>query len=282
MKKSKKSHQKSATKKTPPHLLPTYNPYQKKQRAKPWSKTDYWNHYKEIKDFVSIKHTKKEIEKGLTPYEMRRVKKYYSHVHALLNRPHEVFRTRDKKKLKTAQKFSRQRNFKYINCAIIPTDGKKAKIKFNKKGEMTVKMKKVTEHFVPLDEQNLALDAKKEVFNKTAHFPSNTMYRVNAGEYMIFSPVEHRESVMNSVAELVAKYGHEYGGTAPKHLQGKENKWHYYGDWLNGLTAYTFTDQKDFREWNQKLTESRKADKEQKRKARNHAKYLRRKERGEI
>ena len=253
----------------------------KLKRAKPLSKKEYAGLYRDVAPYVSFKYSVREIEKyGLSSWDKKQLKHYHAHISALKNRPHVVFKTLKKSELKTAQKFSRQEKLKYIKVAFVPTKGGKRapKITF-KDGKMTVKMGKVTEHFIELSTPRLIEDPKKHIEERIAKYDeTKTKFKINAGEYVIKGAFI-KNNVAQKVAQLMNRYGATYGNDAGP-LAGKENKYHKAADWLNGLTAFTFNNQASFKQFNHAWIVAKEAKLEESRKARNRQKYQDRKKRG--
>jgi hypothetical protein len=227
----------------------------KLRKGKRLTREQYSEIFKTIKPYTNFKFSITAIKQGrISSHQKHQLKEYYKHIYNLKNRPHEVFISKSKKELKTAQAFSRQKKFKYIKVAFIPTDGRKPKIKFDKAGKLTVTLSgKVNQEFVPLNSVRLAKNPMKEVTRAVEKFEDKkTRFKVNAGEYVIRHSYR-KQTVAEKIARLCAKYDNR-----------EKNNFH--GNWLNGITAFTFSNQANFKKFNsafeaargKKLAESKK------------------------
>lgn len=210
------------------------------------TREQYAGLYQQIKPYVSFKFSVREIKKlGLSSTDKKLIRHYYREISELKKRPNQEFRTRKKSELKTAQEFSRQPELKFLKVAFIPTDGKKAKIKFNKKGKLNVTLsRRVKEEFVPLDKKKLARDPKGHVNDAIRDYDARkTRFKINAGKYVI-NQAKIKSQVGQEVARLCATYDTKEANN-------------YFGNWLNGLTAFTFHGQKDFRQFEKEFEKAR-------------------------
>jgi len=213
---------------------------------------------KAIRPYVNFNY---DLRKPLSKYQKQKVKKYFDEIDALTARPYQVYRPRSKKRLKKAQEFAQhENNLPGLKVAFIPNNGKdKAKIRFNKAGDIVASTHHITTRVLSLDTQELINDPighVKKVIAKDKHADSFTAL---CGRYEI--PVANsRATIGRFIANLTARYSNDDANN-------------FHGNWLHGIAAHHYQNQADFSEYfKEKQANKRKLQSERKR-ARRRAKY---------
>lgn len=212
---------------------------------------------RDIRPFVNFKYN---LNEPITKYKAAKIRKYHKAIAALRARPNYIYRPRKKDNLKPAQQFAQHSEYlPGLKVAFIPTQtpGKKPKIKFNSRGEISVTEGNIKTILIPLDKYELFENPKSHIKEQLKKYPDYDSFTVSAGEYEI--PNGHnRKSLVKEIIFLMEKYG-EKGG-----LSEEDN--HYWGNWLNSVRGYSFKNQKSFGEY---LAVKQKAKKSLQRKNRN-------------
>lgn len=215
----------------------------------------YVQKIKAIRPYVNFDWNLNEVKKyGLSPADKREITRYFKAINKLTARPFHAYRPRDNKNLNTATNYAHPDvKLKGLTTAFIPTDGKAGtRVSISKKGELKVKSKYVEQHYIPLNKKSLAKDAEKHVKDEIKKYPSANNFLIRCGAYEIQQPAG-RHNVGKRVSDLTKQYGDK-----------KENN--YFENWLHGLTANKFSNQKSMKEY---LIAKSKAKKDLKRRRKN-------------
>lgn len=200
---------------------------------------NYSQRLKAIRTYVNFNY---DLRKPLTSAAKAKINKYYDYIDKLTVRDHFVYRARSKKNLKTAQQYSQQNtHYKDIKVAFVPkgTDAR-PRVKFDKRGEMTLVGDRVTRHAILFDKEDLiaadADGAAEEYINSVINDATTCKrYSVMAGEFEV--PLSTtREKITGEVLRLMNKYNAE--DYNPDKLSS-----HYFGNWLFGVNGYNFINQ---------------------------------------
>lgn len=200
-----------------------------------------------IRPYINFNYSINEIKKGnLSNYDKAKIKKYYDIVNGLQSQPHYVYRGRNNSRLKAAMEFANQPKLKGFKAALIPTPefGRKPKISFNKKGDITVSNSKhIHTKSVLFNKRDLLINPEKEIKRALNKFPA-TYKRFAA---MCDVHEQRRAYSKNKTVSEITKLMMQYRN---------EEKNNYFGNWLNGLYGYSFDNQTDYDEYK---SEKRKA-----------------------
>lgn len=197
------------------------------------SSKDYARYMRDIKSFVNFNY------KGdLSKYQKAKIKKYHSEIEGLRARPNYVYRPRKKENLKKAQTFSQhEMNLPGLKVAFIPTAviDDKPKIRFNRKGQISVASKYVQSYLIELNRKKLAKGGEEYINKVLDENPQYKYYTISAGKFEIPS-AESRYSLPGKIRFLMEKYDGE------KNDEGKlMSDWR---KWLTSIRGYKFTNQR--------------------------------------
>lgn len=162
-----------------------------------------------------------------------KVTKYFKAVDELTSRPFYPFKPRKEEHLKTAQKFSQhEKHLPNLKVAFVPTGGEAEPIiKFNKKGEMRVRIGGTVRMPVFISNQDLMFNMEDAVRGAVKHLPFAELFTVQAGKWEISNPMD-LESVIEDIEQRQIKYSDITSN-------------HYWGNWLHGVIAYSFDTDED-------------------------------------
>ena len=216
---------------------------------------------KMIRPFVDFDF---DLRGELTTYQKRKIKIYYDEINALTARPYQVYKPRSKQRLRQAQNFAQhEKRLAGLKVAFIPNAGnERLKISFDKNGDMVARGSHISTKSLALIESELLLDPKAHVNEVIQREPNAERFTALCGRYEI--PVsQSRATIGNFVAQLSQKYSNQ-----------DENN--YFGNWLHGLAAHSFSNQADFSDYMKtkqenkaKLQKDRRNAKARKRRAKN-------------
>lgn len=221
-----------------------------------------------------------DLRHKLTPAQKSKISRYHAQIEALSVRPHQVFRTSNKKNLKAAQEFGQHDpRFTQIKVAFIPNanpadeTGKPAKLKleFNKDGTVTSRGEHVITRNIRFDRRKLVTLAKLDeesddpeasevvdYINKLIkRAPPSKAYAIQAGAFEI-SRTFTRADIAAEVQKKMMRYGADQPDSDPRNKNS-----HYWGNWLFGLNGYNFQNQSDLTQYRaDKQTQTRVAARE--------------------
>jgi len=219
-----------------------------KKNVKP--KTIHKQRFETIAKYVDFK-----MSKNPSAYEKQKIKKYFDEIKSLTARPFQVYRPRSQEKLDIAQGFSQHsKKLKGLKVAFVPSDGSnKMRITINKKGIMSTRTKHVKTDFITLDKYELIKNPVDHTNERIAENKTAKNFSIACGEYEMQQSFT-RETMAVEVLRLAEKYD-----------KVEEN--HYFGNWLFGLKAHTFSEQSDFDEYDATKTKAKKDLQETRKKA---------------
>jgi hypothetical protein len=197
---------------------------------------------KAIRPFVDFNF---DLRKPLTPYQKAKVREYFNEIDALTARPYYAYRPKSKDKLEKAQQFAQhEKRLPGLKVAFVPTaDYLKPKIKFDKRGNISVDTQYVHTTGLRLNKRKLLKNAKKHVEDVIREAPDAQRFTILAGKYEI-NKTFSRTRIGEGVAFYVEKYGEDKGN-------------HYFGNWLHGLSAHQFKEQADIAEYSKARDKAR-------------------------
>lgn len=218
--------------------------------------------FQAISEYVSFDY---DLTKPLTTYQKRKIKTYYTEIDALTARPYQVYKPQSKQRLKKAQEFAQhEKQLSGLKVAFIPNNGKeRAKIRFDKSGDIVASTKHVSTRGLSLDTAELIRDPIAHVNEVISRDPKAKRFTALCGRYEI--PVsQSRATIGNFVANLTAKYSTEDANN-------------YHGNWLHGLASHHFNEQADYTEYMKEKQASKKRVQKDRKLAKNRAKYAKQK-----
>lgn len=198
----------------------------------PKKRPNYVDRFKAIKPFVTFQYTEKFLKsKRLSLKQKRKITSYFKEISALQSRPHQIYKSKSKKKLEAVQiKAQHTKKLPDLKVAFVPAVGK-VKVKFKNNEPYfteTIGKNNIEIKSLQFDLKKLAKDP---VNHSTAIIKNETAktYQIQAGKYEIPNSYA-KEFVPGEVAKLVNRYGNE------KNKNGKKNN-HYFKNWLIGINA---------------------------------------------
>lgn len=197
---------------------------------------------KAIRPFIDFNY---DLRKPLSNYQKRKIKEYYDEINALTARPYYVYRPRKSERLTKAQQYAQhEKQLKGLKVAFIPTNGiEKPKISFNKSGDLIAETKHVKTEFIPFD-PDLLVDDPENYTRDLIDDIDAKRFTILAGKYEI--PNSYSKSRLPAnVAKLAGKYGNP-------------DLNNYFGNWMVGLSAHTFSEQADFNEYAKAKSDAKK------------------------
>lgn len=211
------------------------------------TKINYTARMKAIKTFVSFSYkTITTNSKRLKRKQKYRITQYYNEVALLKNRPHKIYRTKNHARLTEAQSYAGQRHLKYMKTAFVPVASPKAKFKF-KKGKLSVEEEHIDTMVIRFDPKNLAIDPRGEVEGKIQGVNAKS-FNIMAGEFQIPHGYD-----ANSLIDQIESYVYQYLGV----------KHHDVMDWLIGVRAHNFRNQKSYNKYRKDFNAAIQKEKEE-------------------
>jgi hypothetical protein len=202
-----------------------------------------------------------DLRSELTAHQKRKIKQYFDEIDALTARPYQVYKPKTKQRLKKAQEFAQhEKHLPGLKVAFIPNNGKdRAKIRFNKAGDIVATTDHVSTRVLSLDTSELIKDPIGHINKVIKKDPTAKRFTALCGRYEI--PVsQSRATIGRFVANLTAKYSSEDANN-------------FHGNWLHGIAAHHFTNQADYTDYmREKQASKRKVQKDRKL-AKRRAKY---------
>ncbi len=171
-----------------------------------------------------------DLRKSISPQQRGYLNKVWSEYTTLTARPTKIYRARNKKNLKTAQKFA-QHETGTFDVAFIPTADRKAKITVNK-GKVKLRGKYVTETTAFFNFSELMTNPDAEIARVLSEFPNAKKFIIKAGEYEYNGPLTAKQA-RKEVHNIMAKYSNEDANN-------------YYQNWMAGVKVFSFDSQQDF------------------------------------
>jgi len=213
---------------------------------------------KELRPFIkSLKSV--DLRRNLTPQKRSFIDKAWSEYQELTSRPFKIYKTKSKKRLDMAQRYSRHQKGKpKFDVAFVPTPDPKAKLQFFD-DRVVVKSKYVTESVILFDLKNLAANPLDEITQALARNTKAKQFVIMAGKYQYNGGLA-RSLVEGEILKLMARYANTDANN-------------YFGNWLLGIIAAEYTDQKDveaFRREFEKIKRAKLNDKKNERRRRGY------------
>lgn len=205
-----------------------------------------------IRPYVSFDY---DLRKKLAPSQIRKVNRYHETVKSILklqgstfnntNNSH-IYRPKTKKHLKAAQEFYQIDEFKDIKAIpIAKVGGKKPRVRFNKKGKISVRDENVTRVFHPfnLDESFTNSQILDQVQFVLDAIPDNARLQLAVGGQgeRLIAGTGDKKFIYKRVEELlnIGMYGDDVKL------------------WLTGVVEYKFTNQKSFDDYRRSKSRNR-------------------------
>ena len=198
-----------------------------------------------IREYVAF-----DYKRITTVKQAKKIDSYFKEIQALKARPHHIYKTKSKKKLKAVQVFSQHENmseFSEISVAFLPSDGLNKPKVIYKKGKVVTETKHVLSNFIELDHTQIA---QKEGSALAEYLKSEILadndykrFSIHAGKYEIKQTFSRKSIVRETIF-----YTTEYNDKRANN---------YFGNWLHGVTGYEFKRQASFTEFRNAKRESR-------------------------
>jgi hypothetical protein len=213
-----------------------------------------------IKSYVNFDYTDAIRSGNLSKHQKSKINKYAKAIENATHGAVHIYRPRRKDRLKTAKQYTDMDTLPGLTVAFIPKPDPASKliIKFDKSGKLHLKSKYVNIDYVQFDPRKLATDAKAHVAEMIKQAPDANNFYIAAG----VTDINHAYR-RDHIGPAVEQYVNEYKDT---------ESIHYFGLWLHGLKAVTFTNQADFdqyrkaRDAQRKLIGDKKRNKDKQRK----------------
>jgi len=215
---------------------------------------------KEMRPYLK-KLRKVDLRSDISAAQRSYINKAWREYTELTTRPFKVYRTKNKKRLKIAQEFSRHEKGKPVfDVAFVPTADPHAKIKF--KGDRAIiQSKYVTETILFFDVKQLAIDPIGEIQRTLARNPDAKQFIIMAGKYLYNGGLA-RSLVENKVVNLMSQYS---PGGAMYEKRGPNS---HFQNWLFGLVAFEAKNQVSIDEYRRAYAKSSEGAKAAKRSGR--------------
>jgi len=183
---------------------------------------------KAIRGFVDFDY---DLRKPLSSASKGKINKYFEYINDKVGDNDSniyVYRGRKKKNIETAKAATgAPPELKGLKTAFFPTVGKEIDIRFDRKGELTIKGEFVTSKFIQFDPLRLIADDSKEYIQSLIDKHNYEKYNITYGEWDSPSMPDSR------IAETVSKLAAEYN------VKGNHN----YKNWLFGVNGLKFSKQ---------------------------------------
>ena len=190
---------------------------------------------KAIRKFVNFNY---DLRKKLTPSQKGKIRRYYNQILSFQGHS-QVHKFRNKTLLREAQKATLGKVDKNLKIAPIPASSpnQKTRISF-KNGEIHINTNHVTTVLVPFNPKNLARNMRgevKRVLGKRKH--KSEMYTIwcgtgpNGNKQIVKGGALPYQLVPQKINELMQEYNNQDNNS-------------YWQNWLTGVFAHSFTNQK--------------------------------------
>lgn len=187
----------------------------------------------DAKSGYDLRAVKKRGLKALTPYQRRKLNRYYDIIRESTRRPHVKIKDKNKRRLRELQEYAQHQDFPQgLKFAFIPANPNDSfniewdgdKIKHVKQGG-TIRKK------YDFDLQRIMRGVERE-FNRVVgeNPPKNEFFMVQAGEHLIYDEALQKNSVIKKIKKLMEKYN-----ARDFDAQDKNSK--YYKNWMGGLVG---------------------------------------------
>jgi hypothetical protein len=187
------------------------------------SAQQYKKLYKELRPFVDFKI---DLRQKMSSADKAKITRYTKELKRLTaGKPYDVqiYRARDKSKLKKVQELAGQdTKLKGFKVAFVPKTSDYQQVRFNKKGEATIKTRFVDSAFIPLDAHILATDSAIDYINDLVQNRDEKTFGIQAGDYEITGTFS-KTKIASAVNKLCEQYSNPYSFDNQAHLDSYRN-----------------------------------------------------------
>ena len=210
----------------------------------------YKQRMRELRSYVAFDY---DLRKPLSNSAKAKINRYYAQLETLTIRPHQVYRARGKKNLRSVQRFAQHDpRFKEFTVAFVPTDGEqRQRIRINTKGSVVATTDAISRHEIPFDRLRLIAEGKPYIESVIARGPKVRTYIIQAGAFEVPS-----SSLPANIVNDVLKYMTRYNA---KDYDADSSSSHYFGNWLTGVNGYNFRNQESLAQYRHKKQLATKA-----------------------
>jgi hypothetical protein len=234
------------------------------QRNKEYSKK-----LKAIRGFVDFNY---DLRKPLKSAQKAKINRYHAAIHEIQARANRIYRSKDIKRVRTAQRFGRNEfeSLPGIKVAFLESNDANpiTRVQF-KNGKLAVHRKYFKQEFLEFDQRKLAEDTDAEIQRALDSAKAAFTYRIAAGKFSIERP-RTREQLPAEIKKLMNRYGLD--PSLRKHKKESDALNHFYPNWLSGLIPLYLKNQNDLKTFRLKeqairkrIKKRRKAQKEKSR-----------------
>ena len=196
--------------------------------------TTHTKRLKEIRPYINFNYN---LNKPLTAYAKRKIKKYHDALVTMTARPNRVYRPRDKKKLKTAMVAAGGAYMRGFNAVFVEVNPSADYTKIKTDNGFLVTVNEHTKNtFLPLNMEKLLTDPGKHTRDVIDQVPHIKHFSLLARDFEILSAFD-AEGIIDYVVRMLSSYG-------AMTLRGGEAR--YRDAWILGLTGHEFRNQYDF------------------------------------
>lgn len=185
---------------------------------------------KAIRPFVNFNYP---LNAELKPHEKRKIKKYYDEIARLRSRPHVIYRPRSRKAFIAGCEYAGQPPWPGFRAVFIPVmnPAQRPRVRISKKGEISIKTDFVSTKVLVFDPLKLVRDPEKHVKELIAKSGAKA-FNVKVGDRGKFEIHQPRDDK-----------------TMPRYVNELMERYSNWGEWLYGLTAHTFSEQKTIHDY---------------------------------
>lgn len=191
----------------------------------------YANKLRAIRPYVDFNY---DLRHELHSSQKAKINKYFGEISKLQLRETQIYRSRDKKRLRVVQQFAQHDIKKYpaITVAFIPNNGQKMRIRFNAHGEVVGEIYggKIRQINIVLDPVRLINEGEEYLDHVIDNAPKMDQYVPQAGEFETHQSLA-RPFITSAVLRLMNKYD-------STHFDVKDKNSHHFANWLHGITGY--------------------------------------------
>lgn len=223
---------------------------QRKRQPKVKTSGEYKNAIKLLRKFADGFSPKDGVDlrkpiSELSPYQRRKIRKYFDIIEPLTARNHKVVRPRRKDHLRELQELAGHQGFpKGIKAALIPVadPSKSLKIEYTRKHKVrrVIEDGKVYKYTIFFDRDLLLSDAMLAAIDVVNRAPLDaTQFLLGAAEHEIQTKIAPTAAdLAYHIQRLQDKYGIDQGYDATN----PSSKW--FGNWMFSVNSYTFKSKK--------------------------------------
>jgi len=219
---------------------------------------------KEMRPYLK-KLRKIDLRHNLSTGQKSFVSKAWADYQALTIRPTKVYRTKNKAHIKIASELYHGNRKVHFDVAFIPTADTKAKIKFNKKGDMILSSKYVDEVSIKFNMFNMAVDPEKEIARVLVANPEYSDFIIMADEYLYNGAIS-RSLIDKELLKLMSRY--QPGGSVYDNPRAKNSgPNHHWKNWLLGIKGFKAKNQQAIADYRKAYNQAVGANKKKRNKA---------------